>query len=51
MGESAYFLSVNRSKRSIVIDLKKEKEREIVYRLVKTNDVIMRRSEEAWHRL
>jgi formyl-CoA transferase len=41
MSESAYFLSVNRNKRSIVIDLRKEKGREIIYRLVKTSDVII----------
>jgi len=40
-GESAYFLSVNRNKRSIVVDLRKDRGREIIYRLVKTSDVII----------
>lgn len=40
-GESAYFLSVNRNKKSIVIDLKKEKGREILYRLARESDVFV----------
>jgi formyl-CoA transferase len=33
---SAYFASVNRGKRSIVLDLKREEAREVVYKLAKT---------------
>lgn len=40
-GESAYFLSVNRNKRSIVLDLKREEGREILYRLVRISDVLV----------
>lgn len=40
-GESAYYLSANRNKRSIVIDLKREEGREIIYKLVKTSDVVI----------
>jgi len=40
-GESAYFLSINRNKRSIVLDLKKPEAREIVYKLVRESDVIV----------
>lgn len=39
--ESVYFLSINRNKRSIVIDLKKEDAKEIVYKLVKESDVVI----------
>src|SRR5438309_8484508 len=37
-GESSYFLSVNRNKRSIVLDLKSEEGREGALRLVRTSD-------------
>jgi Predicted acyl-CoA transferases/carnitine dehydratase len=55
-GESSYFLSVNRNKRSIVVDLRRDKGREIIYRLVKTSDVIIENfradvPKEAGHRL
>jgi CoA:oxalate CoA-transferase len=39
-GISAYFLSINRSKKSITLDLKKEKGREVFYELVKKADVV-----------
>ncbi|MGI8550728.1 MAG: CaiB/BaiF CoA transferase family protein [Dehalococcoidia bacterium] len=38
-GYSSYFESLNRNKRSIVIDLRKPEGKEIVYRLAKTADV------------
>ncbi len=37
---SLYFAAVNRNKRSITIDLKKEAEREVLYELVKESDVL-----------
>ncbi|TKJ40650.1 hypothetical protein CEE37_06715 [candidate division LCP-89 bacterium B3_LCP] len=40
-GESAYFLNINRSKESVCIDLRQEKDREIFYRLVKKADVVL----------
>ena len=40
-GESCYFLSVNRGKRSIAIDLKNEAGRDLFLRLVKRVDVVM----------
>ncbi len=40
-GESCYFLSVNRNKRSIVIDLATEDGKQIVRDLVKTADVVV----------
>ncbi len=40
-GESVYFMSTNRNKRSIVINLKKPEGREIIYRLVKNSDVVI----------
>src|SRR5215216_4086223 len=40
-GESAYFLCVNRNKRSIVIDLKAEQERRILHKLIKQSDVLV----------
>lgn len=39
-GESAYFLSINRNKRSVTLDLRKERGREIFYELVKRSDVV-----------
>jgi len=36
---SGYFEANNRNKRSIVVDVKKEKGKEIIYRLVKTADI------------
>lgn len=38
---SAYFASVNRGKKSIVLDLKREEAREVVYKLVKTADAVV----------
>ena len=40
-GESAYFLGVNRNKRSIAIDLKSERGRDIVRRLARDADVVV----------
>ncbi len=40
-GESAYFLSINRGKKSIAINLKHPKGREIVYRLATISDVLI----------
>jgi CoA:oxalate CoA-transferase len=40
-GESCYFLSVNRGKRSIAIDLKNEAGRDLFLRLVERVDVVM----------
>jgi len=40
-GESAYFLSVNRNKKSITLNLKSEKGKEILFKLVKTSDVLI----------
>lgn len=39
--ESAYFLSVNRSKRSITVDLKSQEGKNIIYELVKKADVVV----------
>ena len=39
-GISAYFLSINRSKKSITLDLKSQRGREIFYELVKKADVV-----------
>ncbi|MDP9372867.1 MAG: CoA transferase [Chloroflexota bacterium] len=38
-GESAYYLSANRNKRSITVDLKHERGKEVVRRLARTADV------------
>jgi crotonobetainyl-CoA:carnitine CoA-transferase CaiB-like acyl-CoA transferase len=40
-GDAAYFLSVNRNKRSIVVDLKREPGRRIVERLIERSDVLV----------
>jgi len=40
-GESHYFVSINRSKRSLVIDLQREAGREVMRRLVVTADVLV----------
>jgi crotonobetainyl-CoA:carnitine CoA-transferase CaiB-like acyl-CoA transferase len=40
-GESGYFLGLNKNKRSIVLDLKDAREREIVYRLAREADVVV----------
>jgi len=39
-GESAYFISINRNKKSITLDLKKEKGKKIFKDLVKVSDVV-----------
>ncbi len=40
-GESVFFLSLNRNQKSMTINLKEAKGRDIVYRLVKISDVIV----------
>ncbi|SCY73299.1 CaiB/BaiF CoA transferase family protein [Alkaliphilus peptidifermentans] len=40
-GESAYFLSLNRNKRSITLNLKKEKARQLFIEMVKKCDVVV----------
>jgi crotonobetainyl-CoA:carnitine CoA-transferase CaiB-like acyl-CoA transferase len=40
-GEASYFLSVNRNKRSIVLDLKSEQGKEALWRLIDTADVLI----------
>ena len=40
-GENPYFVNLNRSKRSIAIDLKTEEGKEIIHRLVKWADVLV----------
>lgn len=39
--ESAYYLSVNRNKKSIVLNLKEEKGKDIFYKMVKEADVVV----------
>lgn len=39
-GESAYYMSINRGKRSIVLNLKTEKGREILYKLAATSHMV-----------
>ena len=40
-GESAYFLSINRGKKSITVNFKKDEGREIIYRLIKKSDILL----------
>jgi crotonobetainyl-CoA:carnitine CoA-transferase CaiB-like acyl-CoA transferase len=40
-GQSAYFININRGKKSVVIDLKKPKGRELFFRLVEKADVLV----------
>jgi len=40
-GESAYFIAMNRNKRSMTLDLKSAKGREIFYELAKDSDVVV----------
>jgi len=40
-GESAYFMSVNRNKKSMTLNLKKERALEIIHKLIKQSDVIV----------
>ena len=42
-GESAYFLCVNRNKRSITVDLKKPDGIEIIKALARKSDVVLRK--------
>ena len=39
--ESAYFLSINRNKRSLTLNFKEEKAREIFLKLVEDSDVVV----------
>jgi len=39
-GQDAYFMSVNRSKKSLTLDVRKDKGREVFYDLVKISDVV-----------
>ncbi|MHA2473571.1 MAG: CaiB/BaiF CoA transferase family protein [Promethearchaeota archaeon] len=40
-GESAYFMSVNRNKKSITLNLKHEKAIEIIHKLIKKSDILL----------
>ena len=40
-GESAYFLCINRNKKSLTLDLSKEKGREVLYALAKECDILL----------
>ncbi len=40
-GESVYFLSVNRGKRSLALDLKSAKGREVLTKLIRRSDVLL----------
>ena len=40
-GQSAYFLSINRNKKSLTLDLRKERAQEVFYELVKMADVVL----------
>ena len=40
-GESAYFMSVNRNKKSITVNMKSELSKEIVTKLIKQSDVLV----------
>ena len=40
-GESCYFLSINRNKKSIAVDMKQKEGKEIIYELVKKSDVLV----------
>ncbi len=39
-GESAYYLSINRNKQSVTLDLQKERGRQVFYDLVQVSDVV-----------
>jgi crotonobetainyl-CoA:carnitine CoA-transferase CaiB-like acyl-CoA transferase len=45
-GESAYFLSVNRNKESITLDLKQRKGREVAKRIIAMSDVVIQNFRE-----
>ncbi|MBN1686105.1 MAG: CoA transferase [Spirochaetales bacterium] len=40
-GESAYFISINRNKKSLVLDLKSEKGREVLRDIIRVSDVVL----------
>ncbi len=40
-GESAYFISINRNKKSLVLDLKKEEGRAVLKDLIRVSDVVL----------
>jgi len=40
-GESAYFMSVNRNKRSITLNMKSEQSKEILIKLIKQSDILV----------
>lgn len=40
-GQSSYYLSLNRNKRSVTLDLKEEDDRQVFYRLVQNADVVL----------
>jgi crotonobetainyl-CoA:carnitine CoA-transferase CaiB-like acyl-CoA transferase len=40
-GESAYFIAMNRNKKSMTLDLKSEKGKEVFYQLAKSSDVVV----------
>lgn len=40
-GESAYYLSINRNKKSVTLNLKDERAREIIRRLAMTSDIVV----------
>jgi crotonobetainyl-CoA:carnitine CoA-transferase CaiB-like acyl-CoA transferase len=40
-GEATYFLSINRNKRSITVNLRAEAGREIIYRLTERSDIVL----------
>src|SRR5258708_2862785 len=40
-GESAYFLSINRNKQSICLDLRNERDLEMVHQLMRESDVVI----------
>ena len=39
-GESAYFMSINRNKKSVALDVKKDEGRQVLYDLVRVSDVV-----------
>ncbi len=39
--ESAYFLSLNRNKKSLVLNLKNEEGKEIFYQLIESHDILL----------
>ena len=47
-GESTYFLSVNRNKESITLDLKKKRARELVHGLVRDCDIVVENFKPGW---